>query len=329
VKGVRFRLVLLGAPLIAALPACGRRDAATPDQRRAAIAALEKERDELRERIDALLVHDEHLDGMPSTGVRFGIPTSLARTLVERVITGFVDQVTLELRNLKVHKAGRVRKVVTLGEYVLDVRIDEVRGRLRTGSPEIVFGGDQVSVALPIRIASGTGNAVIDFKWDGKNVAGAVCGDMEISQTVAGSVRPDTYPVEGSLVLSASAHEILASPRFPRIRVNLKVQPSAESWAAVQKILDEKEGLCGFVLDKVDIPGVLEGLIGRGFGVRLPTEKLKPMAVPVGIEPTMTIRGRVVAVGVTVSSLAITEHMIWLGADVDVTAEPDGGETEG
>jgi len=48
----------------------------------------------------------------------------------------------------------------------------------------------------------------------------------------------------------------------------------------VQGILDSKGGVCGFVIDKVDIKGVLEGLLGKGFDVRLPTEKLKPMAIP-------------------------------------------------
>ena len=76
--------------------------------------------------------------------------------------------------------------------------------------------------------------------------------------------------------------------------------PSPESWAAVQKILDDKEGVCGFVLDKVDIAGVLEGLIAKGFNVRLPTEKIKPMAVPVGIAPTMNVRGEPVTIEVKV-----------------------------
>ena len=105
-------------------------------------------------------------------------------------------------------------------------------------------------------------------------------------------------------------------PKFAVVKVKLKVEPSADSWAAVQKIRDDQAGVCGFVVDKVDIAGVLEGLIGKGFDVRLPTEKIKPMAIPVGIAPTMTVRGEPLTIAVKVGSLAITEHMIWLGADV-------------
>jgi hypothetical protein len=193
-----------------------------------------------------------------------------------------------------------------------------VSGRLKTGKPQVTFGGDRVSLALPVTVASGQGRATIHFKWDGRGVAGATCGDLEITQEVSGGVRPDTYPVEGGLVLTATAKDILAQPRFPEIKINLKVLPSDESWAAVDRILEGKEGLCGYVVEKVDVRGIVQKLVDKGFNVRLPTEKIKPMAVPVGIEPTMEVRGQPVALGIKLGDLAITEEMIWLGARVSV-----------
>ena len=182
------------------------------------------------------------MKSMPDAPVRVGVPTTLARDLIQRVVAGFVDQVTLELKNLKVKKSGKVKKVVTLGQYDLKVDIHRVTGKLKTGKPEVTFGGDKVALALPVTVASGTGRATIHFKWDGKSAAGATCGDLEVTQEVSGGVRPDTYPVAGGLVLTATAKDILAQPRFPLIKVNLKVLPSEESWAAVDKILDEKDG---------------------------------------------------------------------------------------
>jgi hypothetical protein len=318
VSAQRLAAALIAGTLALSLSAaCARRrDAATPEQMEARILALRLEREQLRAKVGDFMTRDPRLRGMPTSGVRVGVPTSLTRTLVERVVSGFVDQVTLRLTNLRVHKAGTVRKVVTLGDYDLSVRIDEVTGRLTTGKPEVRFGGNRVSLVLPVRVASGSGDATIDFKWDGKNISGAVCGDMTLSEKVSGGVKPEEYTVRGSLLLTATDTQILASPKFPVIRINLKVEPSAESWAAVQKVLDDQEGLCGFVLDKVDIQGVLEGLVGKGFRVRLPTEKITPVAVPVGIAPTMTVRGEPVTIGVKVGQLAITPDMIWLGADV-------------
>jgi hypothetical protein len=309
---------LAASSVLAATLACGRGDRETPDQIRAGIQALEKERDALRERVNDLMVNDPRLPGMPNTPVRVGVPTTLARDLIQRVVAGFVDQVTLELKNLKVKKSGRVKKVVTLGEYDLKVDIRRIEGRLKTGKPEVTFGGDAVALALPVTVVSGAGRATLQFKWDGKGAAGATCGDMEVTQEVSGGVRPDTYPVKGGLVLTATAKDILAEPRFPLIKVNLKVVPSDESWAAVDAILAQKGGLCGYVVEKVNVRGIVQRLVDKGFNVRLPTEKIKPMAVPIGIEPTMEVRGQPVALGIKLGELAITESVIWLGAHVSV-----------
>lgn len=304
------------AAMVFLAQACQREEAASPEQMKARIQALEQERRTLQAHVGELIAKDPRLQGMPATDVRVGVPTVLAETMIERVVTGFVDSVTLTLRNLKVKKTGTVKKMITLGAYDLKVEINEVSGRLKTGKPKVTFGGNKVSLELPVKVASGTGNADIAFKWDGKNVSGAVCGDMEVNQQVAGHVKPDEYAVSGALHLTATSREILASPKFPVVRINLKVDPSPESWAAVQKMLDDKGGVCGFVVDKVDIRGVLEGLVGKGFNVRLPTEKIKPMAIPVGIAPTMKVGDETVRIEVKVSNLAITKHMIWLGADV-------------
>jgi hypothetical protein len=290
---------------------------------RAKIQALEQEIPALRATIGERVATDRRLQGMPRNGVRVGVPTTLARTLIQRVVAGFVDSVTLRLSNIGVHTSGKIKKVITIGEYDLKVMITDTIGHLKTGRPEVAFGGDRVSLSLPVRVASGTGGAKIDFKWDGKNVSGAVCGDMEVSESVGGSVKPSEYPVSGALLLTTTAQQILAAPKFPVIKIKLIVEPDAASWAIVQGILDSKGGVCGFVIDKVDIKGVLADLLGKGFDVALPTEKIKPMAIPVGIGPTMTVRDEPVRIDVKVSHLAITEHMIWLGADVALAGVPD------
>jgi hypothetical protein len=322
--GGAFALVLaLGTTV--AVSRCGRKGAKSAKQMSREIAALEQEIPVLKEKVNDLIARDRRLVGMPESGVRVGVPTPLARTMIERVVAGFVDSVTLRLSNLEVHKSGKIKRVVSIGEYELDVVIAEVTGHLKTGKPRVGFGGNRLVLSLPVEVASGSGEALIHFKWDGKNVSGAVCGDMEIDQKVAGNVKPTKYLISGALQLTATTHQILASPKLPPVKVNLKVDPSAESWAAIQRILDSKGGVCGFVLDKVNIRGVLEGLLGKGFDVLLPTEKIKPMAVPVGISPTMIVRGKEVTIGVKVAELAITEHMIWLGADVTVGG-PSAGE---
>jgi hypothetical protein len=295
-----------------------RRDRETPEMLRQQVVALEQERRVLREKLETLTGRDPRLSGMPDTPVRVAVPTTLARQLVERVIAGVADQVTLELRNIRVRRTGTVRRVVTLGTYDLNVTVDRVVAKLRAGTPRLTFGSNRVGVALPLRLASGTGRATVDFTWDGRTIGGAVCGDMHVTQPVSGAVVPRTYPLSGALELTATDAAILVRPRLPRLRVHIDVAPAVESLAAAQKILDDKRGLCGFVLDRVDVMGAVTRLIARGFDVRIPTEKVTAMALPVGVEPTLLVRGEPVALGIRVGDLAITEHAIWLGAHVSV-----------
>ncbi|MEZ5420276.1 MAG: hypothetical protein R2708_23460 [Vicinamibacterales bacterium] len=98
----------------------------------------------------------------------------------------------------------------------------------------------------------------------------------------------------------------------------------------MQKILDDKKGVCGFVLDRVDVPGVVKRLIDRGFDVRVPTERVKAVALPVGVEPTLVVQGQPVALDIRLDDLAITERMIWLGAEVALSrANPVAGAPSG
>jgi hypothetical protein len=313
---VRRLLAALGCLALAA--GCGRGGSSKKELQKE-VETLQRERDLLRARVGDLMGKEPRLQGMPETSVRVGIPTSLARTLIERVLGGVADQVTLELRNMRAHKEGTVRKIVTIGTYTLDVDVTRVRGQLRTGTPELTFGGDQVAVGLPVSVASGTGDAKVRFKWDGRNVGGAVCGDLDVTRDVKGSVKQATHTVRGTLALAAKDGQILATPRFPVTRVRLEVEPSKESWAEVQKLLDEKEGVCGFLVDKIDITKVVRDSLAKGFSVRLPVEKLKPVAVPVGIEPQIAVAGKTLSFAVELGGLAITEHVLWIGANVKVT----------
>jgi hypothetical protein len=316
---VALVVVLGAAGTMVVMRYLGGRARTTSAELRRQVAALERERDELRQTRASLEVRDLRMAGMPDSRIRVMIPTTLAERLFEKFITGFADQLTLRLKNLKVHKAGTVKKVVTLGEYDLNVLVNQVTGRIKTGDPTVTFGDNKIGLTLPATVASGTGRATIDFKWDGKNVSGAVCGDMDIRQVVTGNVVPDTYTIAGSFTLLAEDATVFMTPRIPPVVVNLRVKASDGSWAAVKKILDDKEGVCGFVLDRVDILGVVKNLIDKGFNVKLPTERLRPMAMPVTVDPEFSVRGRQMALKISLGGLAITKYAIWVGADVAVT----------
>lgn len=324
----RGRLAILGGLVVALVAVAavfvlvnqtrdGRR---TSKQLEADIAVLRTERDRLRPHVVGALNLDPRFSGMPDRQLRVGIPTSLARTLITTLIAAIPEHVTLQLSGLRVRRQGEIRRVVALGDYDLNVRITRVSARLATGEPDLRFGGNRLSLALPVRVASGDGSATIDFNWDGRNLGGAVCGDMLLKEAVSGTVTPATYKLSGSLHLSTTDEAILITPRFPTLRISVHVSPTKASWDLVQKILDSKSGICGFVLDRVNIRGALEELLAKGFAVRLPTERLRPFTLPIGIASTLDIRDTPVHFGGTAGSLTITEEMIWVGANVSVAA---------
>lgn len=288
------------------------------------VTALTAERDRLRAEVVGAVDSDRRLTGGPDKPLRIGIPTTLARKLVSTLVDGVVDQVSLALGNLRVRKTGQVRRVVTLGNFDLTLRVKQINAKLGAGAPDLQFGANQMRMVMPVRVESGTGSAEIDFRWFARGISGAVCGDMSMLEVVTGTVTPSVYRLAGTLQLSTTDDAIVVTPRMPALRIRVRVVPSQASWDLVQKTLDSKTGLCGFVIDRVNIPEALEGLLARGFHVRLPIEKLRPIAVPIGFAQTVMVRDTPVQIGVKADGLLITSDMIWLGADVTLATLPAG-----
>ena len=301
-------------------------------KREAHIATLEATRDRLRERLGRLREKDPLVASAPEGGVLIGIGEGFGSQLLSQATTGFLGQVELVLKNLKVHKAGRVRVKTPLGRmtpghYVLDVRIEEVRGILEPGPVKLDFGRGRADVSFPVRVARGEGRARLRFQWDSRGLAGAFCDDFTVTTRVGGHVRPRTYPVEGSFDLSMAGGTLTAVPRFPDLVVNLEVEPSEESWAEVERVLGRRSLKCRMALKLVDVRQALERLLDKGFKVRVPQKILKPVRFPVGLRQSVVLEGRTYDLAVTPRALRISPKRLWYGADV--TAEAAGAPLEG
>jgi hypothetical protein len=320
------RRVLLGAALL--LLAFGAGCARKPSQAEqsgwaADIERLEAEQDSLRARAAELIAADPRIQGLPKGEVVAAVPTAFIRQVIDRLFEDVVNRVTLRLSGIKAHVAKKVKKVVTIGEFTVDVNIDEVIGKIRPGRHQIAFGGDSISLTLPITIKEGHGDATIHFVWNGKNVAGLACGDLDLTQKVSGDVIPADYVVSGVIVLAIKGRRLVADLRFPETRIRIRVKPTKESWDAVNAILDEKKGVCGWVLDKVNVPDLLANVTEtKGFNVRLPIDKLKPVVLPAGIRDSVTVGQRSLAIAARTRSMRIDPDAIWYSANVKVEGVP-------
>ncbi len=288
----------------------------------AEIRALEAERDSLRLRSAEIVAADPRIRSVPKGDVVIGIPTSFLRTVIERVFDDVASRATLRLGGIKAHVAKKVKKIVTIGEFVVDVDIHEVIGYLRPGQPTVTFGNNVIGMSLPVEVHKGNGAATIHFVWNGKNVADMACGDLDITQKLTADVVPSRYRIAGRMTLAVEGSKVICRPEFPETRIRVKVKPSKASWAAIDSILAEKHGVCGWVLDKVDVPSLLKGLVEeKGFNVGLPVNKIKPFALPGGVSDTLMVGDRAILVSTKLNTIRIDEDAIWYGADLTVAAQ--------
>ena len=303
-----------------------------PPPTKASIEALRAERDALGARVRELVIQsgERSLGRAPTAGIMIGIPTSFTRSIVEQVVTGLFGETTLTLKNLKVHKEGKLKaklliKKRTLGEYTLDLKIHQVQGLLKPGKPTLVFGINTIDIGLPVRLAEGTGNAELNFKWDSKGMsANVVCGDTEVSRTIAGGVVPQDYSVKGRFGISADAETIVLRPRFPDLAVRIFVDPSEEAWKLVEEVVKDRPKGCEIALGKVDVKEKLSGLLGKGFNVKIPQKLFKPIRLPAGVSQSLEIQGVKMAIEVKPSGVLVADDRIWYGADLNLKAHRPG-----
>ena len=82
---------------------------------------------------------------------------------------------------------------------------------------------------------------------------------------VSGSVAPESHLLEGSFLLAVKDGLLEATPEFPDLGLRLKIEPSAEAWASVDKVIEERGFKCRTALKMVNIQGVLKDLLDNGF----------------------------------------------------------------
>ena len=291
----------------------------------AELQALVEKRDELQQRLTATIVAngEKSLANAPRGGVMIGIPTSFTRSILDQIVTGLFRELTLTLKNLKVHKEGEVKvKAVfgkkTVGKYVLDVQIHQVRGLLKPGSPDVVFSRDRVSVVLPVRLAEGRGDADIRLTWDSKGLAAnMICGDVDVTKSVSGGVIPQDYRLSGAFKISSAGAAITLSPDFPEeLQVRIYVDPSEQAWAAVEEVIKDRRAACEATLNKVDIKGILGNIVDRGFNVKIPQKLIKPIRLPAGITQSLEVQGIKLDLLLKPTGLLVSGDRIWYGADI-------------
>lgn len=291
------------------------------------LARLRQERRFLNGRLEKRLDEDLHQLEAKEASVIVGVPVRFAERFAGELAGKAFSEVRITLRKLEVRKEGELRGRVlvgarALGKYTLTVELDEVVGILRAGKPKLRFEEDRVGVVLPVSLAEGSGRGRLRFQWDGRGVAGVVCGDVNMSGAVEGSVVPDAYTLQGSFRLVTEGPKLVARPVFEDTEVHLGIEPSKETWQLVEKTIGEQGALCRAALRAANVPEKLRAVVHRGFAVTLPRKLFPEVRLPVELEQSVDLQGRSIHVQVHPVGLSLTPKRLWYGADVRLAELP-------
>jgi hypothetical protein len=263
----------------------------------------------------------------PKSAVVVGVPPAFAQRFVADVLNTLVRDVRVALRNVEVRREGELHGRIligrsTLGTFALHANLERVEGRLHPGTPRLTFGGDRVQVSLPVAMEEGTGQGRLDFHWDGRGVAGAVCGDVEMEGPIAGRVAPTSYTLEGAFQLSAEGATIVARPEFDDVKLSLAVEPSSETWQLVDDVIAKQNALCRKGLAMADVREKVRELVGKGIVVTLPRRLFPDVKFPAGMQAPLAEDVHGPRVRVSPTALKVTRSWLWYGADVRVETAP-------
>lgn len=293
------------------------------------IVKLTRARDSLRAMVAEAALTSDLLDGRPAGDIVIALPTQFVDNVVRGVVTGWFHDVDLRLPQMRLRKSGDVHAKIgwfgrrRVGTYTLDMTLNDVRGRLQPGTPELAFGGNVIGLQVPVRVANGTGIAHIKAGWESKGLAGPVCGDMSVERDVTGQVRARTYLARGRILLSAIDGSVLADPDFPGLAIRLHIDPAASSVAALDSALATRTGLCGYAVGRANASERIQALVARGFNVKIPQRFFRPITLPVSVETAVPVAGRKLALQVTPSGVSVTPSTVWIAATVALADRKD------
>lgn len=293
--------------------------------------ALERQRREVRElgeRLERRLRERERLREGESGGggesLLVGVPVGLAERFVGQAVRGLASGIRVSLRDLRFRKADEVQARLlvgrrTVGRFVLSVHVREVHATLRPAPPRLRFDDDRIGVSLPVAVEDGAGRARLRFKWDGRGVAGAVCGDLDVTHEVEASVPRRTHTLSGALRLRVDDAALVALPQFGDVELRLPIEPSAATWRFVDELVASRGALCRAALGRADVPGKIRALLERGVKVTLPARLLeRPLRVPVGVERSLTLPGRTLELLAEPRDVILTPGRLWYGVHVEL-----------
>jgi len=293
--------------------------------------ALERQRREVRrlaQELEQRLRQQARVHDAGGGGVLVGIPAGVAERLAGEALVGFGSGIRVSLKDLRFRKADEVRARLlagrrTIGRFTLSVRVHEVHATLRPGRPGLRVDGERLAVSLPVAVEDGGGNARLRFRWDGRGIAGAVCGDVDVTREITASVPRRGHTLAGALRLAVEEGALVARSEFEDVELLLPIEPSAEAWRVVDELVASRGALCRAALARVDVKQKIRELLQRGVRVTIPRRLLeRTLRLPLVVERELALPGRALRIDARPSDLLLGQGRLWYGVRVELAEAP-------
>ena len=319
-----MKLALALTVLTCAATACQREPEPTEAELRAKRDALKVETEQLRAQLDAktqLFTHEaEALSG--ERGVVMAVPSSFLAETLQRAIADGLNDSALRLEDVKVGVSNDISVDLgllraTLGDFVLDANLLEVRAQIWTRNPKVTVANGRFQLVVPVETSRGTGRAHLRFRWSGRGLANAICGDLDVARDVDGAAAPLGATLTGSARLAVEHGDFVVVPDVPRPRLRLVLEPSPAAWETLKSAVASQSDMCRTVLGKVDVVKVLRNLLSRGIVVNLPSDKLKPFRIPIAVTESLEVNDHDVTIVARPTHLSVGQPYTWFAASVE------------
>jgi hypothetical protein len=303
---------------------------ATVEEARRRIETLKAERESLQEELRNAMPEDARLAGAPVGGVLIGLPSRLVEGIVSEALSGPLRNVRLLLNDVvKVERSDVIRTRtflggMTLGKYDLFVNVQEVEAFMRPGKPKLAFGANRIAFELPVRVESGNVKAKIVFKWDGRRLAGVVCGDLNNEHELRATVPAAELILRGRFEVEARGEELVVRPVIAPLEMSFNVDPPQKTWDFLDDLIESKNVVCEAAIRRAAVGQKVKDLVARGFKFRLPTDWVRSIRLPASFRNSFEVKGTSAGLAIIPRGVSITRTRIWYGADVTLRKEGKG-----
>ncbi len=288
------------------------------------IEGLKAERARLQEELRASLTDDAKLVDAPKGALLIGVPATLVEAIVSEALTGPLRNVRLTLKDVvKVERTDIIRAktflgMMTLGHYALTVNVQEVAAVMKPLTPRLTFGGNRIAIDLPVNVEAGAVKANLHFKWDGRKLAGVVCGNLTSEHDLRATVPPVAARLRGRFDLEARGEKVIVRPVIAPIDLAFRIEPQPQTWDFIDELIESKNAVCEAALRKAAVGQKVKDLVARGFKVKIPNNWLHAMTLPASFRDTVDVKGASAGLVITPAGVSITKTRVWYGADLTV-----------